>query len=97
VGRPFQRSHVNTEAKYLMLRHAFEVWGCRRVEFKTSSTNLPSQNAMRRIGCVEEGTLRQHMIRDNGENRDSVYFSILDREWPAVKTRLEDMMSREPA
>jgi len=90
VGRPFQRSHVNTEAKYLMLRQAFERWGCRRVEFKTASTNLPSQNAMLRIGCVQEGTLRKHMIRDNGENRDSVYFSIVDDEWPAVKTRLED-------
>jgi N-acetyltransferase len=94
VGQPFQRSHVNTEAKYLMLRQAFERWACRRVEFKTASTNLPSQNAMLRIGCVQEGTLRKHMIRDNGENRDSVYFSILDDEWPAVKTRLENWIEQ---
>ncbi len=95
VGVPYQKSHVNTEAKYLMLRQAFERWGCRRVEFKTSALNAPSRNAMLRIGCVEEGTLRKHMLRDNGENRDSVYFSIIDDEWPAVKARLEGWIARE--
>ena len=91
VGRPFQRSHVNTEAKYLMLRHAFEVWGCMRVELKTSAKNQRSRAAMLRIGCTEEGTLRKHMLRDNGETRDTVYFSIVDHEWPAVKQRLEGL------
>jgi len=92
VGLPFRRSHVNTEAKYLMLRHAFETLSCMRVEFKTSAKNQRSRDAMKRIGCIEEGTLRKHMLRDNGESRDTVYLSILDTEWPAVKSRLEGMM-----
>ena len=95
VGTPFQRSHVNTEAKHLMLSHAFEHWGCLRVEFKTDVRNESSRNAMLRIGCREEGTLRKHMIRDNGGRRDSVYFSILDDEWPTVKAALEAMLQRE--
>jgi len=94
VGRAFQRSHVNTEAKYLMLRHAFEVWGCVRVELKTNALNRSSRDAMLRIGCVEEGVLRQHAISDRGVTRDTVYYSVLDREWPAVKARLEAMMAR---
>jgi RimJ/RimL family protein N-acetyltransferase len=92
VGQPFQRSHVNTEAKYLMLGHAFETWGCHRVEFKTNALNQRSRNAMRRIGCTEEGTMRKHMISDRGIVRDTVYFSIVDDEWPGVKLRLEEMM-----
>jgi RimJ/RimL family protein N-acetyltransferase len=95
VGRPYQRSYVNTEAKYLMLRHAFEVWGCLRVELKTNALNTRSRNAMLRIGCREEGTLRKHSISDRGVPRDTVYFSILDDEWPGVKSRLEGMMRRE--
>ena len=91
VGRPFQRSHVNTEAKYLMLSHAFETWGCVRVELKTNVLNRRSRDAMLRIGCVEEGVLRQNMISDRGVRRDTVYYSILDHEWPAVKERLEAM------
>ena len=94
VGLEFQRSHVNTEAKYLMLRHAFETWGCIRVELKTNALNLKSRNAMLRIGCTEEGTLRRHAISEHGVVRDTVYFSILDHEWPAVKARLERMMER---
>ncbi|HTM58154.1 MAG TPA: GNAT family protein [Candidatus Udaeobacter sp.] len=93
VGKPFQRSHVNTEAKYLMLRHAFEVWGCVRVELKTNALNQRSRNAMLRIGCKEEGTMRKFGISDRGVPRDTVYFSILDDEWPGVKTRLESMMA----
>jgi len=92
VGLPFRRSYVNTEAKYLMLRHAFETLSCMRVEFKTSAKNQRSRDAMKRIGCIEEGTLRKHMLRDNGESRDTVYLSILDTEWPVVKARLEGMM-----
>lgn len=97
VGRPFQRSHVNTEAKYLMLRHAFEVWRCMRVELKTGAHNHRSRNAMLRIGAREEGTLRKHGVADSGFIRDTVYFSVIDDEWPAVKSRLESMMSRDPA
>jgi RimJ/RimL family protein N-acetyltransferase len=94
VGRPFQRSHVNTEAKFLMMRHAFETWGCLRVELKTNVLNRRSRDAMLRIGCVEEGVLRKHMIDDAGGRRDTVYYSVLDDEWPAVKARLEGMMAR---
>ena len=97
VGAPFQRSHVNTEAKYLMLRHAFEHWRCMRVELKTSALNLPSRNAMLRIGCTEEGTMRKHMLRDNGEIRHTVFFSLLDDEWPSVKERLEGWIESSPA
>ena len=95
VGVPWQRSHVNTEAKYLMLKHAFETVGCVRVELKTNSLNTRSRNAMLRIGCKEEGTHRKHSVSDWGVWRDTVYFSILDTEWPAVKARLEGMMERE--
>ena len=92
VGRAFQRTHVNTEAKYLMLAHAFETWGCVRVELKTNALNRRSRTAMLRIGCVEEGILRRHMINDSGSPRDTVYYSVIAEEWPAVKRRLERMM-----
>jgi RimJ/RimL family protein N-acetyltransferase len=94
VGRPFQRSHVNTEAKFLMMRHAFERWGCVRVELKTNLLNRRSRDAMLRIGCVEEGVLRKLGISDEGVPRDTIYYSVLDDEWPAVKARLEGMMAR---
>ena len=93
VGREFQRTRVNTNAKLLMFAHAFDVWGMRRVELKTSHRNLRSQNAMRRLGLVEEGVLRKHMIDDDGENRNSVYFSVIDDEWPAMRARLEGMLA----
>jgi len=93
VGRAFQRTHVNTEAKYLMLRHAFETWGCVRVELKTNALNTRSRTAMLRIGCIEEGVMRRHMISDTGVARDTVYYSIIAEEWPAVKERLERMMA----
>ena len=83
-----QRTRANTEAKYLMLGHAFETWGCQRVELKTDSRNGRSRAAIERIGATEEGTLRKHMQTHQG-TRDTVYFSILDEEWPAVKERLE--------
>ena len=95
IGRPFQRSHVNTEAKYLMLTHAFETWGCRRVELKTHVQNDRSRNAMLRIGCSFEGVLRSYQTSDSGVTRDTAMFSIVDREWPEVKVRLETMMARE--
>ncbi len=94
VGKPFQRSHVNTEAKYLMMRHAFDDLGCVRVELKTNVLNEKSRNAMKRIGCVEEGVLRKHAVNVHGVWRDTIYYSVLDTEWPAVKRRLEGMMER---
>lgn len=89
IGVPWQRTIINTEAKYLMLRHAFETWNCLRVELKTDALNQRSRTAILRLGAKEEGTLRKHMLTWNGRQRDSVYFSILDTEWPAVKARLE--------
>jgi RimJ/RimL family protein N-acetyltransferase len=94
VGREFQRSHVNTEAKFLMMSHAFETWGVVRLELKTNLLNRKSRDAMLRIGCVEEGVLRKHMISDAGVRRDTVYYSVLDDEWPQVKARLESLMAR---
>ena len=89
IARPWQRTAVNTEAKYLMLRHAFETLGFIRVEFKTDSLNTRSRNAILRIGAKEEGIFRNHMICFDGRIRHSVYFSIIDSEWPAVKAELE--------
>ena len=88
----FQRTAVNTECKYLMLKHAFEVLGCIRVQFKADARNLRSLRAIERIGAVREGVLRNHYILPDGCYRDSVYFSILDNEWPKVKERLEEML-----
>ena len=92
IAPPWQRTAINTEAKYLMLRHAFEVWKCIRVELKTDALNEKSRNAIVRIGAKQEGIFRKHVITWTGRVRDSVYFSILDTEWPQAKTRLEDMM-----
>jgi RimJ/RimL family protein N-acetyltransferase len=94
IAPAWQRSAVNTEAKYLMLLHAFEVWGCFRVELKTDALNEKSRNAILRIGAKEEGTLRRHVLTWTGRVRDSVFFSILDSEWPEVKKRLEERMER---
>jgi len=93
IAQPWRRTAVNTEAKYLMLRHAFETLGCIRVELKTDALNQRSRNAIRRIGATEEGTLRQHIITWSGRLRDSVYFSILDSEWPRVKRDLEQKLA----
>jgi N-acetyltransferase len=96
VGGPWQRTPVNTEAKLLMLRHAFESLGCIRVELKTDRLNERSRNAIKRIGGVEEGILRQHMITASGRRRDTVYYSILDSEWPVVRDRLEERLRSGP-
>lgn len=95
IAPAWQRTAVNTEAKYLMLRHAFEVWQCFRVELKTDALNQKSRNAILRIGAREEGTLRRHVVTWSGRVRDSVYFSILDSEWPEVKAKLQAMLARE--
>lgn len=87
------RTAANTEAKYLMLRHAFEQWKCIRVELKTAAKNERSRAAILRIGAKEEGTLRRHMIQPDGSFRDSVYFSILDDEWSGVKRFLEQQLN----
>ncbi|MGD1071318.1 MAG: GNAT family protein [Bryobacteraceae bacterium] len=92
IGKRWQRTIVNTEAKYLMLRHAFEIWNCLRVELKTDALNRRSREAILRIGAREEGTLRQHMITWSGRLRDTVYFSILQTEWPGVKANLEQKL-----
>jgi len=91
-GPEFQRTAVNTECKYLLFRHAFETLGCIRVQIKTDSRNERSQKAIERIGAVREGVLRNHMILPDGYVRHSVFYSILDAEWPGVKSRLEEMM-----
>jgi RimJ/RimL family protein N-acetyltransferase len=83
---------VNTECKYLLLEYAFETLGCIRVQFKTDLRNERSQRAIERLGAKREGLLRNHMILPDGRYRDSVYYSIIDKEWPEVKTRLEAML-----
>jgi N-acetyltransferase len=93
-GPEFQRTVVNTECKFLLLQHAFESLKAIRVQFKTDLRNERSQRAIERIGAVKEGVLRNHMIRPDGAYRDSVFYSILDTEWPAVKARLEGMLGR---
>jgi N-acetyltransferase len=90
----FQRTAVNTECKYLLLKHAFEILGCIRVQFKADARNERSLRAIERIGALREGVLRNHYILPDGKKRDSVYFSILDREWPGVKERLESLLAR---
>ena len=97
VAPPWQRTAINTEAKYLMLSHAFEKLGAVRVELKTDVLNTPSRKAMLRIGATEEGVLRKHSLVWDGRYRDSIYYSILDDEWPGVKQQLERMLIRRPA
>ncbi|HEY5094732.1 MAG TPA: GNAT family protein [Candidatus Eremiobacteraceae bacterium] len=87
-----QRTAVNTEAKLLLLTHAFEVLGAIRVELKTDALNDRSRAAILRIGATEEGTFRNHMITSTGRIRNSVYFSIIDAEWPAVKAKLQALL-----
>lgn len=93
IARPWQRTAVNTEAKYLMLKHAFETLGFIRVELKTDVLNERSRNAILRIGAKQEGIFRNHMICDTGRVRDTVYFSIIDSEWPAVRSALEQKLA----
>lgn len=88
-----QRTAVNTESKYLLLRHAFEGLECVRVQFKSDLRNERSQRALERLGAVREGVLRHNLIMPDGYVRSSVYYSILTEEWPAVKARLEDKLA----
>jgi RimJ/RimL family protein N-acetyltransferase len=94
-GLEFQRTSVNTECKYLLLQYAFEVLECIRVQFKADIRNERSWRAIERIGARREGILRNHLILPDGMIRDSVYYSIVDREWPEVKKRLEEMLAKK--
>ena len=93
-GTEFQRTAVNTECKYLLMTHAFETLRAIRVQLKTDSRNTRSQRAIERIGAKREGVLRNHMILPDGYFRHSVFYSVLDTEWPEVKMNLEAMMDR---
>jgi N-acetyltransferase len=88
------RTRINTECKYLLLRHCFEVLRTVRVQFKTDVRNIQSQRALERIGAQKEGVLRRHRILPDGYVRDSVFYSIIAEEWPAAKCRLEGLLSR---
>lgn len=94
INPKWQRSFVNTAAKFLMLRHAFEKWKCIRVELKTDALNERSRSAILRIGATQEGIFRRHVITESGRVRDTVYFSILDSEWDKVK---ENLLAKLPA
>jgi len=94
IAPPWQRGPVNTEAKLLMLAHAFDTLGALRVEFKTDSLNERSRRALLAIGAAEEGTLRNHMVTDTGRRRHSVYYSVIDDEWPQVRMHLESRLAR---
>lgn len=93
-GLDFQRTAVNSECKYLLLKYAFEKLGCVRVQFKADLRNERSWRAIERIGAVREGVLRNHFIMPDGVRRDSVYYSILDTEWPVAQARLEELLAR---
>lgn len=92
VNPKWQRTNINTEAKLLMLTHAFETWKCVRVELKTDVLNEQSRKAILRLGAKEEGVLRRHLITDAGRFRDTVYFSIIDSEWQTVKADLQSKL-----
>ena len=94
IAPAWQRTAINTEAKYLMMRCAFEEWGCNRVGLKTDSLNERSRRAIARIGAKEEGILRNHMVTSSGRLRHSVYFSVIREEWPGVKAALEARLQR---
>ena len=94
VAKPWQRTGANREAKLLMLGHAFDTLGCRRVEFKTDSLNEPSRTALLGIGAQFEGIFRNHMVMPGGRMRHSAYYSVIDEEWPAVRAGLERSLAR---
>ncbi|HUE43417.1 MAG TPA: GNAT family protein [Candidatus Sulfotelmatobacter sp.] len=94
IAPAWQRTAINTEAKYLLMRYAFEDLGCMRVELKTDSLNEKSRAAILRIGAKQEGIFRNHMITSTGRVRHTVYFSVIDSEWPDVKAGLERRLGR---
>jgi RimJ/RimL family protein N-acetyltransferase len=92
IGAPWRRTAINTECKLLLLGQAFDRWGAHRVTLKTDARNTRSQRAIERIGGVREGVLRRHRVCWDGHVRDTVYYGIVDREWPGVRERLEKML-----
>jgi N-acetyltransferase len=94
IGKSFQRTAINTEAKYLMLRHAFEVLHCIAVDLRTHEKNLQSRTAIERLGAKLDGILRHHRIMPDGNLRNTASYSIVDAEWPAVKAQLEARLAR---
>ncbi len=86
------RTRINTECKYLLLKHCFETLGTIRVQLKTDSRNVRSQKAIERMGAVKEGVLRNHVVMPDGYLRNSVYYSVINQEWPLVKDKLENML-----
>ena len=94
LGQKAQRTPVNTEAKLLLLSQAFDDFGAYRVELKTDARNLRSQAAIERIGGTREGVFRRHMMAQHGFVRDTVYYSIIDAEWPVVRQRLLTLLQR---
>ena len=93
IAKPWNRTAINTEAKFLMLEHAFERLGCIRVEFMADALNERSRNPILRIGAKEEGTFRHYIITADGEIHNAVFYSIVESEWPSVKVRLHEMMT----
>lgn len=96
VGPAWQRTALNTEAKLLLMRHAFETLAANRVQFKTDHCNLPSRQALERLGATFEGILRNHRIRPDGTLRSSAYYSVIAPEWPDVRRRLERLLAQPP-
>jgi N-acetyltransferase len=94
IGQPWRRTAINTEAKFLMLEHAFERLGCVRVELRADAGNEPSRRAILRLGAKEEGTFRNYIVTTEGEVHDAVFYSIIESEWPCVKARLQELMAR---
>lgn len=94
IAEPFQGTHVNPEAKYLMLRHAFETLGMLRVQLKCDARNLQSQRALHKLGATREGVLRKHVILPDGYVRDTVMYSITDEEWPHVQAQLVERLAK---
>ncbi|WP_208324120.1 GNAT family N-acetyltransferase [Paenisporosarcina antarctica] len=92
-GKAFQRTHINTKAKWLLLTYAFETLGMIRVEFKTDEENLISQKAIERLGAIKEGVIRNERIRSTGKARNAVLYSIISSEWPSIKKKLENRMN----
>ena len=88
-------SGANVEAKFLQMRHAFETWGCRRVELKTDALNERARGALEALGATFEGIHRNHMLVRNGENRDSAWYSVTDEEWPTVREHLEARLAEK--
>lgn len=94
IARPWRRTAINTEAKFLMLEHAFENFGCARAEFIADVFNEISRKAILRLGAKEEGTLRNYIVSAEGDIPDAVFYSIIESEWPLIRERLREMLAR---